>query len=282
MVSQQLSDYNTKKTLIVTKVASKISSNLFDENLHDSFRDSKLKIDDVELMINSIERRLRELEVIYYTHFGSEYDSSIIINGSLILDKIIETEFFYSTEIITNRITINSASLYKEIIDDNFRSFILTVASLYEVLVRLTETLTKKIVLYDGLRSPYQSIPLMTMLLNWDRLLDLDYRIPDTIYSCYQNHRLFLNKYLLQINNLRNRFIHGYSINLEKNILHNKYMVINHRLQEFPQVRNGGIITELVVNDFVKNILNNTQTLVTDILNGFVTELSVPNKEIPL
>ena len=121
-------------------------------------------IEEIELIISSIENKLRKIEIIYYSYFDSEYDPSIIVNnsmplvGGLITNKVIETEFYYATNILKNRININTPELYKEFIDTNFRSMILMTASLYESIVKLTETLIKKIVLYDGKNLPSKSI----------------------------------------------------------------------------------------------------------------------------
>src|SRR5690606_30631877 len=209
-----------------------------------------------------------------------EYDASIIVNDSMplvsgtVTNKVIETEFDFGTNILKDRIDINTPFLYKELIDTKFQSLILVTASLYEVLVKLCETLLKKIVLYDGERSPYQSIPMKTFILNWDKLVDLGYRKNDDFYICFSGHRAFINKYLGQINSLRNRFIHGYSINLKIDTSHNEYVVNNLDQTNFPIVAGGGIITELILNNFANAILSNTHAMTIDMLNLFAKKLS--------
>ena len=280
-------DFSTQKNAIITSIGNKIDKGFYDQTLHDTFKPSKFNIDDLELIITSIENKLRKIEMIYFTYFDSEYDSDIIVNnimplaGCITTNKIIETEFDFGTNILKSRIDINTPFLYNEVINAKFQSFILSTASLYEVLVKLCETLLKKIVLYDGERIPYQSIPLKTFVLNWDKLVDLGYRENDDFYICFSNHRTFINKYLYQINLLRNRIIHGYSINLEINTIHGEYMVSNHDQKRFPPVGNGCIITELILNNFISDILVNTRNLTTDILNLFVLKLSRSTK-IPM
>lgn len=198
------------------------------------------------------------------------------------INKVIETEFDFGTNVLINRIDINDPFLYKELIDTNFQTLILATASLYEVLVKLCETLLKKIVIYDGVRSPYQSIPMNLFILNWDKLVDLGYRKNDDFYICFSTYRTFIDKYLKQINSLRNRFIHGYSINLEVNTAHNEYMVINYDESNFPLVSGGGIIPELVLKNFANAVLANTHSLTIDILDLFVRKLSRGGTKLPM
>lgn len=282
MVRKRLTDYSVQKNSIVTAIGRKISNGAYDQTLHDSFKPSKFNITDIENIISSIESKLRTIEIIYYTYFDSEYDASIIVNNTLTINKVIETEFDNVTNVLINRIDINNPSLYKELIDHNFQVLILTTASLYEILVKLSETLLKKIVLYDGKRSPYQSITLKSFILNWDKLVDLRYRRNDDFYNCFINHRNFINQYLDLINTLRNRFIHGYSINIEINSVHNEYMVVNHDQSSFPLIAGGGIVSELVLNNFARAILVNTRSLATDIMDLFVTKLSYGGTKIPM
>ena len=202
MVRESLSDFSVQKNAIVYAIGNKISNGLYEQTLHDSFKPSKFNITDIENIISSIESKLRKAEIIYFTYFSSEYERSIIVNDSMTSNKIIETEFFYSTNVLKNRIEINDSKLYKEYIDTNFQTFILTISSIYEVLVKLIETLLKKIVLYDGNRVPYQSITLKLFILNWDKLVDLRYRKNDDFYNWIITHRQFLDKYLETINRL--------------------------------------------------------------------------------
>ncbi len=202
--------------------------------------------------------------------------------GSIMTNKIIETEFYFGTYILKNRIDINDPLLYKELIDTNFQHLILTIASLYEVLVKLCETLLKKIVIYDGIKSPYLSIHLKLFILNWDKLVDLGYRKNDDFYNCFSSHRTFLNKYLIQVNSLRNRFIHGYSVNLEVNASHSEYVVSNHDTTNFPNVSGGGIIPELVLSNFVSHIVTNSKALTIDILNLFKMKLDHHKTKVPM
>jgi len=289
MVRESLSDFSIQKNTIVYAISNKISNGLYAQTLHDSFKPSNFNITDIENIINSIESKLRKVEIIYFTYFYSEYERSIIVNDSMTSNKIIETEFFFSTNVLKNRIEINDSKLYKECIDTNFQTFILTISSIYEVLVKLIETLLKKIVLYDGNRVPYQSITLKLLIQNWDKLVYLKYRNNDDFYNWRNTHRQFLDKYLETINMLRNRFIHGYSSHLD-NKNYNTYIITKYEENQpnsnsttgFQKPQNGGLILELEVDTFVKDVLNNTTIVIVELLDLFVKKLSHHKTKIPM
>lgn len=287
MVVKTLTDYTVQKNSIVTSLLIKQAKGLFNQNLHKIFNDgssgpSKLNIDDVRIIIEAIELKLRESERICYTYFGSEYDRNILVQGNLSRPKIIDTEFTFDTTVLKNTIEINDAGLYRESINMSFQIYILTIASLYENLVRLIETLIKKRVVYGG-KNPHISIPFNTLMAYWDNLIELDYRKNDEFYVWLCSNKPFLNKYLLQINTLRNSFIHGYRQNLEIKALHGEYVVKNHDSSSFiAAAGSGGFIPELVLDKFVNEILINTQNLIGDILTIFEKKLSHHMTKVPI
>jgi len=287
MVTRSLSDFSAQKSAIVTAIRSFIDTGNYEQSLHIAFKPSSFNIEHIELIIDSIEKRLRKIKIIYYTFYESEYEQSIIINntfptknGSPVTKKTVETEFNYGTYVLKDHIIINDPRLYKELVDTNFQTLILTVSSLLELLVRLTETLIKKIVIYDGKRLPYSNVPLKLFILNWDKLVDLGYRNNDSFYRCFDNYKSTFFNYLDQINTLRNRFIHGYSVNLETNKTHNIYLVTNHDTNGFP-LGAGGINADLALDKFTQDVVTNVQSLTSDLLNLFVSELAVATK-IPM
>lgn len=277
MVRQILTDLSTHNHVIVTAIARKIHGGYFDRTLHDIFKPSKFNIQDIERIINALESRLRNIECIYYTYFDTEYDQNIIVTNSLSGRKIIETEFDVGTSIVVNRIEIEDAKTYRDIIDTNFQSLILSVASLFEILVKLVENLLKKIVLYDGDRLPYSSIPLKTFIGNWDKLVDLGYRRDDDFYQCFVSHKTFLDKYLGQINSLRNRFIHGYSSCLELDVHHSQYLVARIDESRFP-IGAAGFVPELILSNFASHIVSNVRDISIDVVDLFVRKLSRATK----
>lgn len=288
MVKKMLTEFSSQKNAIISNVAIQISRGNYDQAMHDAFKPSKLNINEIESILSSIEQKIRKIEIIVFTYFETEYDSNIIVNRtmptsvSMVPSKVIETEFVYGTNVIKNRIEFNTPELYKDQIDNNFQTFILTVASLYEVLVKLFETLLKKIVLYDGERLPYQSIPLKTFLLNWDKLVDLGYRKNDEFYILVSGHRIYLDKYLNQINSLRNRYIHGYTDNTLIDISSNEYIVKNHDPVNFPNTPGTSISTDLILKTFVNTVLLNSTLITTEFLNLFASKIGHHNRKLPI
>jgi len=285
MVNQTLTDFSIQKFKILLSINNKKAKGAYNQSLHDLFKNPskhRININDIENIISAIEIKLRNIETIYYTYFDLEYDSSIIINNSMSSNKIIETEFTFNTNIIKNRIEINDARIYKELIDTNFQTFILDIAALYEVLVKLNETLLKKIVLYDGEKLPYQSIPFKLFLMNWDKLVELGYRKNDDFYLCFFNHKIFIDKYLPLISSLRNKFIHGYSVNLEHDTTHNEYVIKNRDTTIFPILSDSRINSDLILSNFTKAIMTNTRLISTDIINLFERKLSYGATKIPM
>lgn len=292
MVREELIDFTIQKDKIISVLHTKQGNGLFKQELHDIFNNGsrgkdKIRIQDIQFIIESIEIKLRKAEIIYHTYFGSEYKKDIIIHDSLTGNKLIETEFNYGTRVIKNRIEIIDSKMYKETIDMNFQLFILTIASLYENIVRLIETLLKKIVVF-GDTNPHISVHLKILIPYWDNLIRLGYRNDDVFHAWLNIHRPFFNKYLGTINRLRNSFIHGYSTNLE--IENNTYVVST--FEEIPlgstsvygfNVPVGrGLIPELEVDTFLKGILEESTQLTKELMDLFRNKLSHHRTKIPM
>ncbi|HPF10145.1 MAG TPA: hypothetical protein PLP62_01710 [Flavobacteriaceae bacterium] len=292
MVIEQLSDFTDQKDVIVSSLARKQANGLFDQGLHEIFNHrsngkDKLRIEDVQFIIESIELKLREAEIIYHTYFGTEYDNSIIVHNSLTGNKLIEAEFNYGTRVIKKRIEIIDPGMYKESINMNFQLFVLSIASLYENLVRLIETLIKKRVVF-GEKNPHLSVHLKILIPYWDNLVQLGYRTNDEFYVWLNNYRQYFNKYLGTINRLRNSFIHGYSINLK--VEHGTYVVSNFEeippgstsIFGFQMPAGGGLIPELEVNNFVKDVLNESFQLTEELMNLLKRKISHHRTKVPI
>ncbi|MFG6686733.1 hypothetical protein ACGK9U_09145 [Mariniflexile sp. HNIBRBA6329] len=289
MVREVLTDYSIQKNSIISSLIIKQGNGLFDQNLHDIFNrgsqsKDKLRIQDVQIIIEAIELKLREAEIIYHTYFGTEYDKNIIIFNRLIGTKLIDTEFNYGTRVIKKTIEIIDSHMYKEVVDMKFQLFILRIATLYENLVKLIEILIKKRVVF-GNRNPHLSVHLKVLISYWDNLVELDYRKNDEFYLWLSSHRTYLEQYLSQINSLRNSYIHGYSLNLTVDSTFNEYVINNYDSSStggFPVPSGGGMVSELVLNNFVQDVLNNTKLLTESVLNLFQRKLAHHRTKVPM
>jgi len=113
MVRETLTDYTTQKDAIVTALTIKQGNGMFDQNLHDIFNrgtesKDKLKIQDVQIIIETIELKLRKAEIICHTYFASEFEKNILIK--LISRKLLKK--FHCKFILGRRVTRH---LFREI-----------------------------------------------------------------------------------------------------------------------------------------------------------------------
>lgn len=224
--------------------------------------DKKLKIDIavVKRLLSSFESRLRECEIIYYSYLRDAEHG--ILNGNTEgLPLTISTRFTYASSVLEKDISINDKTFYREIIDGQFRHFILAMASQYEVLVKLAEILVKKVIIHYPDRPPL-SAPLDHYIAYLNGLINLDYRKQDDIYNCTTKHEPFLTKYLLIINRLRNSFMHGFSSNLQSDGAAYKIIKADNEKQF------SDTAPDLELDVFAKTIMESSRTFFIDMLDA--------------
>jgi len=153
----------------------------------------------------------------------------------------------------------------------NFQTFILTIASLYENLVLLSEIFLKKVIIY--IRKPLSS-PLHDYLEYLKLLISLGYRDNDKLNTCMMVSDAFFNQYLTQINQLRNKFIHGFSINLESDSF-NYYVVA---MDKTPFTSKSA---DLLIHVFTKDVLDHTRIFMINLMTALKESTKHPRKSIP-
>lgn len=275
MVVKNLTDLSTEKNMLLNIVGRKIAASKYN-NLNEGF-DSNLKIDinNIGLLIDAIEMKIRKTEILFYSYFET-VDHAILCGNSATLPFTTQIEFIYAASIMRDEIYIDDKNVYKETIDMQFQSFILLVASLFENIVRLTEILIKKVIVHQP-GDKYR--PLNTPLFNYrsylDSLLKLGYRKMDYISNCFLSHNVFLSKYLLTINGLRNSFIHGFLNNLSSD-------GYNYRVSNRFDNKSFSIADPaLNIDEFTKAILFNGSQFYKDLISAIVTQLKHHAKTIP-
>lgn len=281
MVALELSDFTTEKQVLISIINSKRVSGLLIPDLNHHFNDkAKYSFDEIEKIIDAIGTKLRKCEMIYHTYFDSTFDRMSLVNSSLIGKKIIEVEFFFDTKITKNRIEIEDVKMYFEHISNAFQDFILLVASLLENFVRLIEILVRKIIVH-GEKSPHVSTPFLVLLEYWDNLVKLQYRKKnDPLYKWLLSNKPFFEGYLLQINSLRNRFIHGYGTNLEVDFNH--LNVTNLNTTVFRIANPPVLIPSLTVESFTKDILINIQNSLKTFLTLAINQANGVKQKLPM
>ncbi len=151
--------------------------------------------------------------------------------------------------------------IYKELIDMNFQNFILMTASIYENVVSLGEMILKKVIIHTKEKPPI-SAPLQDYLNFLKILISLGYRSNDELNRCITTFTPYFQSHLATINLLRNRFIHGYSINLISD-------GFNYKISNYAQNAFTPASPELNIDIFTLKILNNTR----EFIKAFYTAL---------
>ncbi|WBS74144.1 hypothetical protein PF438_14715 [Elizabethkingia meningoseptica] len=176
---------------------------------------------ELEDLLSAINQRIRKLQIIHYSYFG-DLSENALAGSAASLPFEANYQFHYNTNSFSSNISFNTAVFYREVIDNQFQTFILTAAAIFENIVRLVEKLTKKVVLHHTNRKP-PSVPLGMYLNYLDSLLRLNYRNVNPFVQCLLNHESFLRTYVETVNFLRNSYIHGYKSNLVLNS--GRYMI---------------------------------------------------------
>lgn len=259
-VSETLTDLSAQMGRIEASIATKIASNmttLVNENI-----DKKLKIDLALLkhLLSSFESRLRECEMIYFSYLR-DADHDVLSGSSKGLPLAISIRLSYASSILEKDLLVNDKTFYKELIDAQFRHFILAMASQYEVIVKLAEILVKKVIIHYPNKPPL-SAPLDHYIAYLKGLVNLEYRTQDDIFQCTITHEPFLSKYLLIINRLRNSFMHGFSSNLQSDGA--SYRVI--KADNENQFSDSS--PELELDVFSKTIMESSRNFFTDMLDA--------------
>jgi len=225
----------------------------------------------IENLLSSINIRLRRLQMINSSYF-KDLKLSIINGSNIELPFKADYTFFFETNVLINNIDINSSDLYKEIIDGQFQTFILTTASVYENIVRLIEILSRKIIIHKTQLPPLNT-PFLTYLDFLDSLIRLKYRNDDPLKRCTDRFSSFFTTYLPTVNSLRNSFIHGFNSNLEYRS--NSYRITKHQrpLTE--------LSPQLDMLDFCENITDNSINFYRDLINVLIAEVTSSSIGIP-
>lgn len=207
-----LTDFSDARTALQNTIARKIHS-LKVNGINTAINPKlKIEINVVANLLNGIEAKFRKCESIYAAYF-QDISHPILSGDPRGLPYIMDCTFIGATGQTKYLYNCDDKLLYKELIDMNFQHFILMTASIYENLVILAETVLKKVIVHIKGRGP-ASEPLHDYLKFLNILISLGYRSNDEITSCLSTFNTYFDSHLITINQLRNRFIHGYSINL--------------------------------------------------------------------
>jgi hypothetical protein len=234
----------------------------------------EIKSDELSTLLRTINSRFRKCEMIYHTFFR-QLDHDVLCGSTIINPYVIQTEFTVNTSIIKGSFEVNDRELYTELIEINFQSYILTLATVFENLVLLKETLVKKVIIHGANESPHKAT-LDNYLEFLQHLVDLEYRKKDDLYQCISQHFPFFIRYLKTISELRNRYIHGYKSFLGPRS--NTYMIIG----QFDQNVFSANSPELILDQFVSTTLTNTGDFTKSVLSYLVKAVNEAEVSLPI
>jgi len=265
-----LSNFTTERNILLTILTRKIATSK--TNTLNAAFDNKYQVqhNSITDLLQAIEAKFKKCEMLFFTYF-EDMDHGILAGNITALPFEMDCSLIDGTATVKYYFKVDDKNMYKEIVDMNFQTFILTLASLYENLVLLAEIFIKKVMVYV---KPLISSPLHDYLKYLKHLIDLGYRQNDKLNTCMVTFDPFFSKYLIQINSLRNRYIHGYSINLQTDGYY--YSV---------EKMNGTSFTpaspDLILDRFTFEVLDNTRNFIRELFTALKESTKHHRKSIP-
>lgn len=267
--NRTLSDFTRQKNDLLTLLATKIEASKV-TNINKNFENKfSPEVSNVTAVLNAIEAKFKKCEAIYYQYF-EDADHNALSGSSVSLPVGTKCTLIDGTITIDYSFEVNDRNAYKEMVDGNFQTFILSIASMYENLVTLAEIFSKKVIVY--IKTPLSS-PLRDYLAYLELMISLGYRNNDRLNNCMTTLDPFFTKYLDQINHLRNRFIHGTSLNLESDSFN--YFVVSLSNKFTPRS------SDLLLHIFTKEILDNTRDFIVNLMTALEQSGKHHRKTIP-
>ena len=207
-----LTSFKAEHNALIDLIRRKIAGSKI-RNINEQIN-SKMKVEIGVLteIFSSVEVKFRRCEMIFSSYL-EDVDHQVLSGNSVTLPFAMDCTFVDKGASFQCVYSCDDKLLYKELIDTNFQSFILTMASIYENIVILIEIINRKVIVHTKEKTPISS-PLHDYLTHLRFLIGLGYREDDPLNKCMSTFETYFNSYLSTINQLRNRFIHGYSINL--------------------------------------------------------------------
>ncbi len=269
--SINLTDFRNERTSLLSAAEAKINAghvNRINHKIHNHYEISNTLIKD---RLDGITGKFRKLEKIYYLYFeGMDHDLLTATSVDLPLSR--ECTFIDAGATLKQYFEVDDRLAYQELIDYHFQEFILFSASILENLVYLSETLIRKVSIHLSGNKP-ASIVLPNFKILLDFLHELNYRNPvDPVPQWLNRNDAFIKRYFPTINELRNRYIHGFSRKLGP---HGTEYIITEPLGELTQNS-----PDVNIEVFAEKILSNLRVMIPDFFNA-VRDTIIPATQLP-
>ncbi len=274
VIKQELTDLRGLIDPLLTDVQTKIRTGIISTVNSDMNGDLKIDLATLKSLLRAIDCKIRKCEMIYYSYLY-KVDHGALCGSPFSEDHAVSIELIYNTSVIKSTIILSDRDVYTELIDMNFQTFILTLASLFENLVRLKEILVKRVII-RRLQGKHEPTPLDIYFEYLKNLVKLGYRQEDSYFLCIQPHLPFFDKYLKTILVLRNRYIHGFQSLLGPN---SENYVIIETYKESPFNPNS---PELAVDAFSEMALVKSTRFIKDLLGFLKKAIGEDGVALPL
>jgi len=281
LVNETIVDISSNKNALLVEVDKKISASLL-SLLNDGFHNEKLypisiNRNEIGYLLDGIDARLRhahELKLQYFDTLNHDFISGI----SPVTSFGARCTFTFPGTVINREFSISDRIGYFDVVHAAFQDFILTMSSLLENLVRITEMLVRKVIINSPKRpSPPGNETLQLYLEFLDMLVKLQYRPKDDLHGCFASFDVFFKSYLVPLYKLRGSFIHGYHQNLVIDSSTGVCLVrsIDNTFGTLSK-------TDLMLDQFSERVFENLENLTVKLLDCLTRKISEPAAKIPI
>lgn len=282
LINENIVNISTNKNALLVEIDKKISGSLLSK-LNDDFHHKHypVSIDRTEIgfLLDGIDARLRHAHELKLEFFDTlEHD--LICGVSPITTRFgARCSFTLPGTVINREFSITDRTGYLDVVHTAFQDFILTIASLLENLVRLTETLVRKVIVNSPKRKAQAGTETLQLYIEFLEILTkLNYRVKDDVHTCFTSFDPFFEKYLVPLYKLRGSFIHGYRENLVIDPITTGACLVRRIDDSFNQLSNA----DLILNQFADQIFDNLEKLTIDLLDCLAKKIGDPTAHIPI
>jgi hypothetical protein len=277
-VNADIVDISACKIALLTEIDKKIAANLLSA-LNDDFSDNTRypiaikNRTEINYVLDGIDARLRHAHQLKL-QFLDTLNHEMISGNAPITTYAVRCTFTFPGTVINREFSVSDRWGYLEVVRSAFQEFILTISSLLENLVRLMETLVRKVIVILKERRQNGTETLHLYREFFQVLVKLEYRPKDDLHACLANYDSFFDRYLDPLYKLRGSFIHGYRENLTLDVT--GVCLVGQADSRFNLSK-----TELMVDQFSEFVFSSLSNFTVDLLNCLTSKISDPVVKIP-
>jgi hypothetical protein len=280
IINEAIIDISSNKNALLVEIDKKIGAGLL-SFLNDDFHNDKLypiSIDRKEIgyLLDGIDARLRlahELKLQFFETLSHDFICGI----SSLASYGAKCAFTLPGTVINREFSVIDRVGYFDVIHAAFQDFVLTASSLFENLVRMIETLVRKVIINSPKRPASPGNETLQLYLEFLQILSkLQYRPTDDLHSCLAGFDGFFKSFLIPFYKLRGSFIHGYQQNL---IIDPTGVCLVRRIDNSFSALST---TDLMLDQFSGQIFENLKNLTAGLMDCLTKKIADPGVKIPI